>query len=222
MAFTDEMERFLRATAPEHDEIQSEMASYAAEHGFPIVGPDAGGVLRLLARLTDARRVFEFGSGFGYSAYWFLAGMHEDGEVVLTEHDADELEMAREFLDRAGLAHRAEFREGDAMAIVDEYDGPFDVVLLDHEKERYAEGFRTVQEKVRPGGVVVTDNVVGGPFEFRDVLAHLEDGETLPDDEQAAGVVEYLRTVEENPGFEGSVLPVGSGLSVAVKVPSRW
>jgi predicted O-methyltransferase YrrM len=221
MVRTDEMERFLRATAPEHDDVQAAMASHADERGFPIVGPDAGGVLRLLARLTDARRVFEFGSGFGYSAYWFLAGMHEDGEIVLTERETDELEMAREFLERAGLADRADFREGDAMALVDEYDGPFDVVLLDHEKDRYADGFRTVQEKVRPGGVIVADNITHGPIDFDDLLAHLE-GEPLPGDVQTAGVAEYLRTVEENPAFEGSVLPVGSGLSVAVKVPSRW
>jgi len=97
--------QFLRATGPEHDSIQQEMVSYAEKEGFPIIGPESGGVLRLLARLTNATRVFEFGSGYGYSAYWFLQGM-DDGRIVLTEFDEDELEMGREFFARAELTAR--------------------------------------------------------------------------------------------------------------------
>ncbi|MFB6154290.1 MAG: O-methyltransferase [Haloferacaceae archaeon] len=221
MVLTDDVARFVRAAGPDHDGIQAEMAAYAEEHGFPIIGPDAGGVLRLVARLTDARRIFEFGSGFGYSAYWFLQGMHTESEIVLTEVDADELDMAREFFERAGIADRAEFRRGDAMEIVDEYDGPFDVVLMDHQKARYADGFRRVREKVRPGGVVAVDNIMRGPVEFDSLLAYLEGGPE-PEDGSTAGVAEFLDTVDADPAFETTVLPVGSGVSLSVKVPDRW
>lgn len=60
--------RFLRATGPTHTELQRRMAAFAEDQSFPNLGPDAGAVLRLVARLTDAETVFEFGSGFGYSA----------------------------------------------------------------------------------------------------------------------------------------------------------
>jgi predicted O-methyltransferase YrrM len=221
MVLSDDVARFVRATGPDHDGIQEEMAAHAEEHGFPIIGPDAGGVLRLLARLTEARRIFEFGSGFGYSAYWFLQGMHGDGEIVLTEVDGDELDMAREFFEDAGLAERAEFREGDAMEIIEEYDGPFDVVLMDHQKSRYADGFRRVREKVRPGGVVVVDNIMRGPIDFDALLDHLEGG-PAPTDEQTAGVADLLAAVDGDPAFETTVLPVGSGISLSVKVAKGW
>ncbi|SEO79073.1 Predicted O-methyltransferase YrrM [Halogranum amylolyticum] len=214
----DDLARFVRATGPAHDEIQAEMADHADERGFPTVGSEVGGTLQLLARLTDARRVFEFGSGFGYSAYWFLRGMDDNGEVVLTEVDADELAMAREFFERAGVDDRASFEEGDAIDVVDGYDGPFDLVLVDNEKHRYVEAFEAVREKVPVGGVVVADNVMAGPVDFESLLAHV-DGDGLGDaDDATCGIADYLDTVRDDEAFETVTLPLGEGIAVSTRV----
>jgi predicted O-methyltransferase YrrM len=214
----DDLARFVRATGPEHDSIQREMAEYADEHGFPTIGPGPGAVLRLLARLTAAESVFEFGSGYGYSASWFARGM-ESGRVVLTEFDADELEMGRDFLARADYAPDFEFVHGDAVAAVDDYVGPFDLVLIDHEKPRYAEGFAKAREKVRPGGVVVADNVVAGPIDFPALVEYVVEGTDLPEgDADTAGIAEYLDTVRAADAFETTVLPVGEGIAVSTRV----
>jgi len=218
---SDALQRYVRATGADHSEIQAEMADYADEHGFPIIGPDAGAVLRLLARVTDARTVFEFGSGFGYSATWFLAGGADT--VVLTEIDRDELDMARDFLERAGHADRARFEHGDALDVVGGYDGPFDVVLIDHDKARYAKGFDLVRENVPEGGVVVADNMTKGPVDIEVLADYFADGEPLPDDagDPMAGVVEYVEHVRNDPAFESFVLPVGSGLCVSTRIEPR-
>jgi len=92
---SDSAERFLAATAPEHTATQVEMAALADDWGFPISGPEAGAVLRLLARLTDAERVFEFGSGFGYSATWFLRGGAD--AVICAEFDEEEAKRGVQF-----------------------------------------------------------------------------------------------------------------------------
>jgi caffeoyl-CoA O-methyltransferase len=210
--------RFVRATGPTHDEVQAAMAAHAEEHDFPIIGPEAGGVLRLLARLTNARRIFEFGSGFGYSAYWFLRGMPDDGSIVLTEFDADELAMAREFFERAGLSDRSTFEDGDAIDIVDDYDGPFDVVLVDNEKHRYVEAFEHVRDKVSTGGVVVADNVMAGPVDFDALLAYVEGGEIDDADESTRGIAAYLERVRADELFETIVLPLGQGLAVSTRI----
>ena len=216
MALPDDIVRFVDAVGPDHDEIQREMADRAAEQNFPIVGSDAGGVLRLLARLTDARDVFEFGSGFGYSAYWFARGM-DGGRVVLTERDAPDLDVAREFFGRADLPVTAEFEAGDALDVIERYDGPFDVVLVDHQKERYVEAFEAVRPKVPVGGVVVADNVMWGPVDFDAIRRFLEGGKT-PDAARSRGVAEYLAAVRDDPGFETVALPVGEGLAVSYRV----
>jgi predicted O-methyltransferase YrrM len=222
MEHPDQMRRFLRAVSPEHDEIQAEMATYAEEHGFPTIGREAGGALLTLARLTDASRVFEFGSGYGYSAAWFFRGMDASGEVILTEHDADELALAREFLERAGVAERATFEGGDALEIVEQYDGPFDIVLVDHQKTRYAEAFEAARDLISRGGVVVADNVTGGPVDFPALAAHVADGAPLPDgDASTGGIADYLATVSADEAFETLVLPVGQGLAVSTRVTPR-
>ncbi|KAB1196396.1 MULTISPECIES: O-methyltransferase [Haloferax] len=217
---TEETQRFLAATAPDHDEIQSEMASYAAEHGFPIIGPEAGGVLRFLAKLANADRLFEFGSGFGYSATWFAKGMADDGELFLTEHDPDELDMAREFLDRAGLADRTTFLEGDALELVESVDGEFDLVLFDHQKHRYAEAFEIVRDRVEVGGIVVADNVMRGPIDFGALVEWGEETPAALDGTNAdtRGIAAYLDAVRADPRYETIVLPVGNGIAVSSRV----
>ena len=218
MVLSDDVARFVRVAGPEHTPVQERMAEFAAEHRFPNIGPDAGAVLRMLARLTDAGTVFEFGSGFGYSASWFLRGGAD--RVVLTELDDDELDKGREFMADAGLTDRCSFEAGDALETVERYDGPFDVVLVDHHKRGYCDALDAATPKLRVGGVVVADNVMYGPIEFDDVLAHLEgeQGAIDVDDESSRAIADYLDAVCGDDCFETVVLPVGSGLAVSTKV----
>ncbi|MFD1587452.1 O-methyltransferase [Halorientalis brevis] len=209
--------RFARMLGPETDDVIDEMDDQAAAEGFPTVGPEVGGWLQLLARLVDARRVFEFGSGFGYSAYWFARALPDDGEVVLTEVDQDELDQAREYMARGGFDDLASYELGDAIETIDEYDGPFDVVLIDNEKDRYREAFESVREKVAPGGVVVADNAMtAGPIDFDALSTLVEGDEPIGDvNAQTQGVYEYLEAVRGDPAFETGVIPLGEGIAVS-------
>ncbi len=189
----EELARFVRAVGPDPTPVQVEMAEHAAAEGFPTVGESVGGVLALLARMVDARRAFEFGSGFGYSASWLARALPADGEVVLTEEDAEELDLAREFFDRAGHVDRAAFEAGDAHDALERYDGPFDVVLIDHHKPRYREAFEAVRPLVPTGGVVVADNAMtAAPIDFAALLglveADVERSAALDDAEESAAL----------------------------------
>ncbi|MWG33350.1 O-methyltransferase [Halomarina oriensis] len=211
----EHIERFARLVGPDGDEVVAEMDAHAEETGFPTVGPAVGGWLRLLARMVDARRVFEFGSGFGYSAYWFAGAVPTEGEVVLTEFDAENCERAREYLARGGYDDRTVVEQGDAIETVERYDGPFDVVLVDNEKERYTEAFEAVREKVAPGGVVLADNAMtAGPIDF-DALTELVAGGDVETTDATRGIADYLETVRAAPDFETTLLPVGEGVAVS-------
>jgi predicted O-methyltransferase YrrM len=211
-------EQFARTLAPANDPVIEEMDAKADREGFPTVGPAVGGWLRLVARMVDVDRVFEFGSGFGYSAYWMAPAVPDDGQIVLTEVDADELDEAREFLDRGGFRDRAAFEHGDAIETVGNYDGPFDVVLIDNEKHRYAAAFEAVREKVPVGGVVVADNMIeAGPLDFEAVRALLA-GDDIDANEASRGIAAYLERVGEDSAFETGLLPLGEGVAVSVRV----
>jgi caffeoyl-CoA O-methyltransferase len=217
MTVLDDVETFAATVGPNPDDVLREMDERAEETGFPTVGPAVGGWLQQLVGLVGARRVFEFGSGYGYSAYWFARGLPDDGEVVLTEIDADELDDAREYLGRGGYTDVARFELGDAIETVDAYDGPFDIALIDNEKDRYVEAFEAIREKVPVGGVVVADNMTAGPFAFEEIhRLVVEGGET--DNDMARGVADYLDHVRADEGFETTLLPLDEGLAVSRRV----
>ncbi|QLK25349.1 O-methyltransferase [Natrinema zhouii] len=216
---TDEIARFVRAVGPDPDETLIEMDEYAAAEGFPHVGPEVGAFLRFVARLSDAKRIFEFGSGYGYSAYWFAEALPEDGEIVLTEVDQDELELAREYMAAGGYGGLTHYELGDAMETIDRYDGPFDIVLIDHQKERYADAFEAVRSKVPVGGVVVADNAITASVVEFDALLEWAEGDAPADcTEHTRGVIDYLETVRADPAFETIVVPLGEGIAVSYRV----
>lgn len=218
MILSESATRFVDLLAPEHDAIQDEMATVASRENFPIIGRAAGGLLAVLAATRDAKSVFEFGSGFGYSATWFLRGMNPKGEIVMTEMDGDELAMGREFLERAGVTDRVHFEHGDALEIVDRYDGPFDVVLIDHRKTDYREAFELAAPKVAPGGIVIADNMMSGPVDIDDVLGAIETTRSGDEDESVRGIVSYVKYVWGLEDWQSTILPIGQGLAVSVKL----
>ena len=212
------IESFASVVGPDPGPVLEEMDAKAEREGFPTVGPAVGGWLRFLAATVDAERVFEFGSGFGYSALWFAGALPADGLVVLTEVDEDELAEAREFLDRAGYADRAAFELGDAVETVERYDGPFDCVLVDNEKHRYTDAFEAVRGRVRPGGLVLADNAISaGHIEFEALEPLLRD-ERVETTDATVGIADYLRHVRADPAFETVLLPVGEGVAVSRRV----
>ncbi len=216
--YSEEIARFVRATGPAPDETLSEMDDFAAAEGFPHVGPEVGGTLRLLARMVDATRIFEFGSGYGYSAYWFAEALPADGEIVLTEVDEDELELAKTYLERGGYDDLARYELGDALETIERYDGPFDVVLIDHQKHRYREAFEAVRSKIPVGGVIVADNAMrAGIIEFEKLLEFVEGGVPADVNEHTQGVADYLEAVRTDPDFETVVLPLGEGIAVSYR-----
>jgi predicted O-methyltransferase YrrM len=213
-----DVNRLATAIAPSPDDVLADMHDRAERESFPHVGPAVGGWLALLARAVDARRVFEFGSGFGYSAYWIARELPAGGEVVLTEVDADELDLARDYFERGGLADRARFEHGDALETVEAVEGAVDLVLIDHQKERYVEAFEAIRDHVPAGGIVTADNAVtAGHIEPADVRALVE-GRDRPDASEASrGIAAYLCRVRDDSAFTSGLLPLGEGLSVSVR-----
>ena len=199
------IDRYLHELANPRDPILREMEVLAAERGFPIVGPQVGRLLSVLARSINARRVIELGSGFGYSAYWFARAMGPDGHVTLTEDSAQRAGEAREFLRRGGLIDRTEIHVGDALEIIDHVGGQFDIVFNDIDKEQYPRILDRAAAVLRPGGLLISDNM-------------LWFGTVLDDDSAEAstrGVQELTRLLYESEDFETVLVPLRDGVTVS-------
>lgn len=215
---SEDIVRFACAIGPSPDSVIEEMDAYADEHTFPTVGPDVGGWLSLLTRMVGAKSVFEFGSGFGYSAYWFARHLPDDGKIVLTERDPEKLNRAREYLSRGGYLDQVILEEGDAIEIIDQYDDSFDIVLIDNEKRRYREAFESIRDQVSSGGLVIADNTMTAPpvVDFDDLVGFV-DGNEVEMSEGTQGIADYLETVTNDPAFETAIIPLGEGFAVSHK-----
>jgi predicted O-methyltransferase YrrM len=202
------IEEYLGKLVASPDPIEAEMRRHADElEGFPLVGPVVGAFLQQVALITSARRVFELGSGFGYSAFWFARGLAAGGTVTLTDYSRDHLERARDYLGRAGLTDRCRFEApGDGLAALERAEPGLDLVFFDQEKADYPRALAVALGKLRPGGLIVADNVLWGGSVAR--------GET---DAATSGLREFLRQILGSEGLVSSVLPLRDGLSLTWK-----
>jgi predicted O-methyltransferase YrrM len=199
---------YLGRLAGSPDPVEADMRRYADElGGFPMVSPSVGHLLSQYALLVEAQRVFELGSGFGYSAFWFARALQPGGTVTLTEVEADHLDRARAHLGRAGLLDRCRFEPpGDALEALARAEGSLDVVFIDVDKRDYPRALALALPKVRPGGLVLAQGVLWGGSVAR--------GDSDP---ATTALREFLRVAHGSEGLVTTLLPVGDGLSVTMK-----
>jgi predicted O-methyltransferase YrrM len=143
---------------------QALQASQAA--GLPPIHipPNYGKLLHLLARIHGAQRILEIGTLGGYSAIWLARALPPDGRLVTLEAEPKHAEVARENIDRAGLAHIVEVRVGKASdtlpLLVSEGLAPFDLIFIDADKPSYPDYLTWALTLSRVGTLIVADNVV--------------------------------------------------------------
>ena len=200
-----EIDAYLNEFAASTDPVLQKMESLARERSFPIVGPQVGRLLLVLARSVEARRVLELGSGFGYSAYWFCHAVGAEGEVILTEGSAERAADAARFLREGGLLDRAKIEVGDALEIAERMDGPFDVVFNDVDKHDYPLSFERARHLIRPGGLFISDNMLW--------QGNVLDGSSA--ERSTQGVLELSRRLRESREFDTVLLPVRDGVTVS-------
>ncbi|CAN5852368.1 hypothetical protein BH23ACT12_BH23ACT12_06230 [soil metagenome] len=190
------------------DPILLEMEALAAERRFPIVERVVGVNLEILARSVGARRVFELGSGFGFSAWWFARAVGAGGEVTLTDGDPENTAMSRGFLTRAGLAQRCTFVTGDAVAALAATDGEFDVVYCDIDKTGYPAAFAAAAERLRVGGLYICDNVL-----WSGKVADPSNAEA-----ETEAIRQHNAAVYNDPRFLPAINPTRDGVIVALRI----
>lgn len=200
---------YLDRLVPPRAPVLQAMEERARETRFPIVGPAAGQFCYLVARLVGARRVFELGSGFGYSTAWFARAVveHGGGEVHHVVWDEALSREAREHLTALGYADVVRFHVGEAVDTLRAAAGPFDLIFNDIDKRGYPASLDVIREKLRPGGVLVIDNMLWHGRIF-------DPADQSPDTE---GVREFTRRITTEPGWTASLVPIRDGLIVAVK-----
>jgi caffeoyl-CoA O-methyltransferase len=200
---------YLRRLYDDGDAVRREMEALGRERRFPIVGPLVGRHLVVLTRAIGARRVFELGSGYGYSALHFARAVGEGGVVHCTELDDENVRLAQGFLSRAGVWDRVTYHREEATAALRRVGGTWDIVYNDIDKHGYPATVDLAHAHLRPGGLFITDNVLWSGR----VLEGEDDGSA-----DTRGVVEFTRRLMGHPGFLTAIDPTRDGVAVALRL----
>lgn len=198
---------YLLNVTPERDEVLEDMEEYALARNFPIVGPLVGRLLFVLAKAIQADRILELGSGFGYSAYWFAKALGKDGQVFCTDGNPDNADHAAEYFQRAKISNKITFLVGDALRLMDDIDGQFDIIFCDIDKHQYPKAYRKALPRLRKGGILLADNTLCSGK----VLQHRPDAET-------AGILTFNRLIYSSKELFSTIVPLRDGVSISIKL----
>jgi len=154
------VEEYLADLLPKRDAVVSEMERYAKQHDVPIIGPVVARMVYLMAQISGAKRIFEMGSAIGYSTIWLARAAGADAEVYYTDGDPANAKRARGYFKRAGVENCIQIMTGDAVNLIDQVLGEFDLIFIDVDKHQYPEALRKAVPRLRSGGLLLTDNVL--------------------------------------------------------------
>jgi predicted O-methyltransferase YrrM len=193
-----DVDAFLDSTVVGDDPALAEAVRASNAAGLPPIAVSAqqGKFLCLLAGAINARRILEIGTLGGFSAIWLARGAGPQGRVVTLEYEAKHAEVARENLQRAGVADRVEVMVGAALDTLPTLRGPFDLVFIDADKENNVAYVEWAVRLTRPGSVIVVDNVI-------------RDGRILEpqsDDARVQATRRTLQVMGEHPRLDTAVL----------------
>ena len=167
------------------------------------VGLVEGSFLKMLVAITGARRVVEVGMFTGYSALMMAAALPDDGRLITCDVDPAAEAMARKYFARSPHGKKIEIRMGPAGDTLPGIEAPLDLVFIDADKTGYLAYYEILVEKMRPGGLMVFDNM-------------LWSGEVLdPADADARALVEVARRVNDDERVENVLLTVRDGMMLA-------
>lgn len=207
---TDAVHDYLSGSREQPDPVLAEIEEQARREGIPIVVPETGQLLHVLALASGARRVLEVGTAIGASTLYLARALPADGQIVSFEIDQARHLAARRYLEQAGVLERADLRLQDARKGLTELDGEFDLAFIDGVKVQYGDYFDALLPLLRAGAVLAVDNVL--------MSGAVADGRSNGwSEEQIAAARRFNRRVLEHEQLVGTITPVGDGVLVAVK-----
>jgi predicted O-methyltransferase YrrM len=204
----ESVENYMRDLSPPRDSVVAEMEEFAEKNRVPIVGPMVGRFLYQLARFVDAKRVFEMGSAIGYSTIWFARALQPGGKVYYTDGSQENAARAREYIKRAGVIDRVEILVGNALDLIDQVEGEFDVVFNDVDKQYYPAVYPKAAHRVRMRGLLIADNVLWS--------GRVADASVT--DEKTEGVRSFNKLLYADKRYYSTILPLRDGIAVGLRV----
>lgn len=206
-----EVDSFLRSTIERETGFLKELEDYAEKNHVPILQPESAAFLKVLVRTHKPERILEAGTAIGYSAAIMAQVMPTGGIIDTIEIDEETAELARKNIKAMNLDKSIRVLLGDALDVMQCLSTPYDLIFLDAAKGQYKEYFNKALRLLKPGGLLVSDNVL-----YKGLVTQ---NEALPHKHRtiAVNLREYLNTLCHDSRFETAIIPIGDGMAVSYR-----
>ncbi len=171
-----------------------------------ISGHFQGRVLSMISKLVAPKTILEIGTYTGYSALCLAEGLQKGGSLHTIDHNEELYGFQRKYFDRSAYKDQIIQYVGEAIEVIPDIKGPFDMVFIDADKANYANYFKAVIDKMNSGGVILSDNVLWSGKVTKT---------PNPKDEDTIALIAYNKIMNEDPRMETVLLPIRDGLTLS-------
>ena len=168
-----------------------------------------GSLLAMLVRMIQPSRILEIGTFTGYATIWMAQALPESALLYTIDANEELEDRVRGYLQEAGVAAQVDYRIGQALDVIPTIDDTLDMVFIDADKPNYRAYYDLVFDQVRPGGVILADNVL---WHGRVVPGALE-----KIDKKTRAILDFNAYIQQDSSVENVLLPIRDGLMIAFK-----
>ena len=167
-----------------------------------------GRLLSIISKLVKPLYILEIGTYTGYSALCLAEGLQKNGELHTIDVNEELVDFQRKYFNKSGFGNQIHQHLGDALDIIPQLTAKFDIVFIDADKENYSNYFHLVIDKLNPGGIILSDNVLWSGK----VIEPLR-----KDDTSTEALIIYNKLLKDDDRVETVLLPIRDGLTLSRK-----
>lgn len=171
-------------------------------------GPYQGRVLSMISKLIHPKSILELGTFTGYATLCLAEGLQQDGEIHTIDINEELVDFQRKYFDKSGYGKQIFQHLGSALDIIPTLNKTFDLVFIDADKPNYVNYFHQIIDKLNPGGIILSDNVLW----HGKVIEPLD-----PKDSSTKAVLEFNSLLKKDSRIETVLLPIRDGLTISRK-----
>ncbi|MEP3839024.1 MAG: O-methyltransferase [Algibacter sp.] len=169
-----------------------------------------GRILSIISKLVNPKNILEIGTYTGYSALCLAEGMQKNGELHTIDINEELVDFQRKYFDKSNYGSQIKQHLGNALDIIPKLEVNFDLVFIDADKVNYSNYFNVIIDKLNPGGIILSDNVLWS--------GKVLDTTFKKDDISTPELIKYNALLKEDSRVETVLLPIRDGLTISRKV----
>ncbi|MEJ8553666.1 O-methyltransferase [Tepidibacter sp. Z1-5] len=205
------VEEYIRNTLKESEAFLKELEDYASENLVPIVHKEVAELLKVVLKMNKPKRILEVGCAIGYSSMLFANTLNKNCEIITVERNEKMIEKASENIKKYGFDDNITILEGDAEERLKEVDGEFDMIFIDAAKGQYKLFYDLVIDKLKPGGVLISDNILYKGMVASDKYV-IRRKKTIV--KRMRNYLDYICNCDY---LDTSLIPIGDGVALSYK-----